>query len=160
MVGGEMNDYVSKETVTYKEPPLKFETGTPPVAEAIGLAGAINYLNTIGFDAMHHHVSKLKADALEKMQAIQDLEIYNPNSSGATILFNIKGVHPHDAVTALDEHHVALRAGHHCAQLVMQWLGVSSTLRASFYLYNTLEDVNHLIEGLNATIAFFKDVDV
>ena len=160
MVGGEMNDYVSKDTVTYKDPPLKFETGTPPIAEAIGLARAITYMENLGFEATHQHVLSLKTLALKQMHAMNDIEIYNPNSSGTTILFNIKGVHPHDAVTALDEHHVAIRAGHHCAQLVMQWLDVSSTLRASFYIYNSIDDVNHLINGLEETIEFFKDVDV
>lgn len=155
-LGGEMNDFITKETLTYKELPYKFETGTPPIAEAIGLGAAIDYLNTIGYDTIHAHTQALKQKALQLMKQRADIHIYNPESDGSIILFNIEGVHPHDAVTAFDEHHVAIRAGHHCAQLLMKWLEVSATLRASFYIYNTEEDVDAFIEALDEAINFFK----
>jgi cysteine desulfurase / selenocysteine lyase len=155
-LGGEMNDSVTKDAHTYKELPYKFETGTPPIAEAIGLGAAVDYLNTIGYDTIHTHTQSLKQKALEALKKREDVKIYNLNSEGSIILFNIDGVHPHDAVTAFDEHHVAIRAGHHCAQLLMRWLEVPATLRASFYLYNTEEDVDAFIKALDEAITFFK----
>ena len=155
-LGGEMNDSVTKDTHTYKELPYKFETGTPPIAEAIGLGAAVDYLNTIGYDTIHTHTQTLKQKALEALIKREDVNIYNLSSEGSIILFNIDGVHPHDAVTAFDEHHVAIRAGHHCAQLLMKWLEVPATLRASFYIYNTEEDVDAFIKALDEAIIFFK----
>ena len=155
-LGGEMNDSVTKESHTYKELPYKFETGTPPVAEAIGLAAAVDYIDSIGYETIHSHTQKLKLKALDALNKRKDVIVYNPDSLGSTILFNIEGVHPHDAVTAFDEHHVAIRAGHHCAQLLMRWLNVPATLRASFYIYNTEEDVEVFIKALDEATAFFK----
>ena len=155
-LGGEMNDFITKETLTYKELPYKFETGTPPIAEAIGLGAAVDYLNSIGYDTIHTHTQSLKQKALEALKKREDVKIYNLNSEGSIILFNFDGVHPHDAVTAFDEHHVAIRAGHHCAQLLMRWLEVPATLRASFYLYNTEEDIDAFIKALDEAITFFK----
>jgi cysteine desulfurase/selenocysteine lyase len=155
-VGGEMNDFVTKESVTYKEPPQKFETGTPPIAEAIGLGAAIDYIESIGYPVIHQHTQALKQKAIKEFQKRPEVKIYNADSPGSMILFNIEGVHPHDAVTAFDQYHVAIRAGHHCAQLLMKWLKVPATLRASFYLYNTEEDVEALVKGLDEAIAFFK----
>ena len=157
-VGGEMNDFVTKESVTFKEPPHKFETGTPPIAEAIGLGAAIDYIESIGYPVIHQHTQTLKQKAIQEFQKRPEVKIYNADSPGSMILFNIEGIHPHDAVTAFDEHHVAIRAGHHCAQLLMKWLDVPATLRASFYVYNTEADVEALLKGLDEAIAFFKGV--
>ena len=155
-LGGEMNDLVTKETVTFKDSPEKFETGTPPIAEAIGLSAAVDYIEKKTYEAMHETTTSLKKEALEKMKALDGIHIYNPNSQGSIILFNIEGVHPHDAASGFDEYHVALRAGHHCAQLVMQWLDVTATLRASFHAYNTKEDVDMLIKAITEVRDFFN----
>ncbi len=156
--GGEMNDYVSKESVSYKDAPYRFETGTPPIAEALGLAQAVHYLQTIGFEALEAHEKALRAYTLEALLKIPGVTIYNPDAPTGIIHFNLDGVHPHDAVSAFDEHDVAVRAGHHCAQLMMQWLNVPATLRASFYLYNDFEDCDRFIASVKAAQAFFAGV--
>ena len=155
-LGGEMNDSVTKESHTFKELPYKFETGTPPIAEAIGLGAAVDYIQSIGYETIHSHTQALKQKALTALKQRPDVKVYNENSLGSIILFNIEGVHPHDAVTAFDEYHVAIRAGHHCAQLLMRWLKVPATLRASFYIYNTEEDVDVFIKACDEAIQFFK----
>jgi cysteine desulfurase/selenocysteine lyase len=155
-LGGEMNDLVTKETVTFKDPPDKFETGTPPIAEAIGLHKAIEYIESIGLEKLHQLTSTVKTYALEQMKALEGITIYNQTSLGPIILFNIDGVHPHDAASGFDEYNVALRAGHHCAQLMMHWLNVNATLRASFHAYNTKEDVDVLIQAIKSVRDFFQ----
>lgn len=156
--GGDMIDLVEKYDATYQDPPLKFETGTPPIAGAIGLGAAIDYLNDIGLDNIHRHEQTLVQYAVKKMEQIEGVTVYNPTSDTGVISFNIDRVHPHDAVTIFDEHNIAMRAGHHCAQLVTQFLGVISTLRISFYLYNTLEDVDTFINALQEAVTFFSSV--
>jgi len=156
--GGDMIDEVNKTHSTYKNPPYKFETGTPPIAEVIGLSEAINYLKAIGFDAIHSHETELTKQAIEGLKAIEGIEVYNPTTDTGIITFNLTGVHPHDAVSYFDEDNIALRAGHHCAQLLMKYLDVAATLRASFYLYNTTEDVQRFIKNVKAAREFFTEV--
>lgn len=156
--GGDMIDFVGLHESTWTDLPTKFEAGTPLIAQAIGLKAAIEYLERIGFDTIHEHEAEITAYAYDRMSEIDGIEIYGPDKDkrAGIITFNLKDVHPHDVATALDTEGVAVRAGHHCAQPLMKWLNVSSTARASFYIYNTKEDVDQLIEGLKQTKEFFS----
>lgn len=156
--GGDMIDFVGLHESTWTDLPTKFEAGTPLIAQAIGLKAAIDYLEAIGFDAIHAHEAEITTYAYDKMSEIEGIDIYGPDKDkrAGIITFNLKDVHPHDVATALDTEGVAVRAGHHCAQPLMKWLNVSSTARASFYIYNTKEDVDQLIEGLKQTKEFFS----
>ncbi len=156
--GGDMNDNVEKYTASWKDSPYKFETGTPPIAEAIGLGSAIDYILNIGLDNILKHEKELKDYTVNRMKKIDDIEIYNESSETGIISFNINGVHPHDAITFFDGDNICMRAGHHCAQLVIRWLDVIATLRVSFYLYNTKEDCDTFIESLQNARDFFKSV--
>jgi cysteine desulfurase/selenocysteine lyase len=159
--GGEMIDFVGLYESTWKELPWKFEGGTPIIAGAIGLGAAIDFLQEIGLDNILEHEHKLAAYALEKMSTIEGLAIYGPKEAekrAGVITFNLSDVHPHDVATVLDAEGIAVRAGHHCAQPLMKWLDVSATARASFYLYNTEEDIDKLVEGLVKTKEYFSDV--
>jgi cysteine desulfurase/selenocysteine lyase len=156
--GGDMNDYVEKYDVEVKDVPYKFETGTPPIAEAIGLSEAVDYLNTIGLETIHKHENQLKNLAIDALKKIEGITIYNPSTESGIINFNLDGVHPHDAVSFFDQDHIALRAGHHCAQLVVKWLQVPATLRASFYLYNTYDDVMKFVDSVKRARKFFSEV--
>ena len=159
--GGEMIDFVGLHESTWKELPWKFEGGTPIIAGAIGLGAAIDFLQEIGLDNILEHEHKLAAYALEKMSTIEGLTIYGPTEAekrAGVITFNLSDVHPHDVATVLDAEGIAVRAGHHCAQPLMKWLNVSATARASFYLYNTEEDIDKLVEGLAKTKEYFSDV--
>ncbi|MEH7108460.1 cysteine desulfurase [Bacillus sp. JJ1764] len=159
--GGEMIDFVQLYESTWKELPWKFEGGTPIIAGAIGLGAAIDFLNEIGLDQIAEHEHKLAAYALDKMSSIEGITIYGPldaTKRGGLVTFNINDVHPHDVATVLDAEGIAVRAGHHCAQPLMKWLNVSATARASFYLYNTEEDIDKLVEGLVKTKEYFSDV--
>lgn len=159
--GGEMIDFVGLQESTWKELPWKFEAGTPIIAGAIGLGAAIDFLEEIGMDQILEHEHKLAAYAMEKMSAIDGLRIYgptDPNQRVGVVTFNLDDVHPHDVATVLDAEGIAIRAGHHCAQPLMKWLDVSATARASFYLYNTEEDIDRLVEGLVKTKEYFTDV--
>jgi cysteine desulfurase / selenocysteine lyase len=159
--GGEMIDFVGLYESTWKELPWKFEGGTPIIAGAIGLGAAIDFLQEIGLDNILEHEHKLAAYALEKMSTIEGLTIYGPAEAekrAGVITFNLSDVHPHDVATVLDAEGIAVRAGHHCAQPLMKWLDVSATARASFYLYNTEEDIDKLVEGLAKTKEYFSDV--
>ncbi len=156
--GGDMIDEVHKDNSTYKASPYKFETGTPPIAQAIGMRPAIEYLQTIGFDQIETHERFLTEKAVQGLRAIDGVTIYNPTTETGIINFNLDGVHPHDAVSFFDEDNIALRAGHHCAQLLMKYLDVAATLRATFYLYNTDEDVERFIHSVKAARKFFTDV--
>ena len=156
--GGDMIDFVSKYDATWADLPTKFEAGTPIIAQAIGLAEAIRYIENIGFDAIHQHEKELTEYAYEQLSSIEGLEIYGPPKErrAGVITFNLADIHPHDVATAVDTEGVAVRAGHHCAQPLMKWLNVSSTARASFYIYNTKEDVDQLVEALKQTKEFFS----
>jgi cysteine desulfurase/selenocysteine lyase len=154
--GGDMNDYVEMFSVTFKEAPFKFETGTPPIAEVIGLKEAIHYLEELGMDNIQEYVRQLALYALGKLPKIEGVTVYNPKADTGIIAFNIDGVHPHDAATNFDEQQIALRAGHHCAQLVSRWIGCSGTLRATIFIYNTKEDIDKFIDAVINTRDFFK----
>ncbi|MEH7112592.1 cysteine desulfurase [Neobacillus niacini] len=159
--GGEMIDFVHLQESTWKELPWKFEAGTPIIAGAIGLGAAIDFLNEIGLDNIAEHEHKLAAYALDKMSSVPGMTIYGPLDAAkraGLVTFNISDVHPHDVATVLDAEGIAVRAGHHCAQPLMKWLKASATARASFYLYNTEDDIDKLVEGLVKTKEYFSDV--
>ena len=156
--GGEMIDFVYESHSTWTELPWKFEAGTPNIAGAIALGAAIDYLETIGMDVIHRYEQELVAYVMPKLKAIDGLEIYGPEAveeRSGVIAFNIQDLHPHDLATALDMEGVAVRAGHHCAQPLLHYLGQSSTARASFYIYNTKEDCDKLVDALLKTKEFF-----
>ncbi len=158
MGGGDMINSVTMCESTWNDIPYKFEAGTPKIAQAIGLGAAIDYINSIGIEKIYEYEQSLLRIALDKLKSIDGLEIYGHQNSenGAVISFNLEGVHPHDLAQFLDQDEIAVRAGHHCAQPVMDKLGVSSTIRASFYLYNTEEEIDILCKSLKKTANFFK----
>jgi len=159
--GGEMIDFVGLYESSWKELPWKFEAGTPIIAGAIGLGAAIDFLEEIGLDNITEHEHKLAAYAMERMSTVEGLTIYGPKSAenrAGVITFNIEDVHPHDVATVLDAEGIAVRAGHHCAQPLMKWLNVSATARASFYLYNSEDDVDKFVDGIVKTKEYFSDV--
>lgn len=156
--GGEMIDFVYEQEATWKELPWKFEAGTPNIVGAIGLAAAIDYLDKIGMETVHQYEQELIAYVFPKLQAVEGLTIYGSEDltqRSGVISFNLAGLHPHDVATALDYAGVAVRAGHHCAQPLLSYLGVAATVRASFYLYNTKADCDKLVEALQKTKEFF-----
>ena len=156
--GGEMIDQVTQQTATFKPIPWRFEAGTPNISGAIALGAAIDYLSQFGMRAIAEHEQELAAYAIPKLLAIDGLTLYGPQDRHTGVLaFNLAGIHPHDAATALDLEGVAIRAGHHCAQPLMDYLGVNATLRASFYLYNDQKDVDRLIDAIKATKEFFEN---
>jgi cysteine desulfurase/selenocysteine lyase len=157
--GGEMISKVEKFQTTWADIPWRFEGGTPNIAGAIGLAAAIRYLQAIGLDKIRDHERALTAYALDQLKAIPGLTIYGPQDAaqrGGVIAFTLNGVHPHDLATVLDTQQVAVRAGQHCAQPLMQRLGVVATARASFYLYNGQADVDRLVAAVNEAKEFFQ----
>ncbi|MFD1849370.1 cysteine desulfurase [Oceanobacillus bengalensis] len=156
--GGEMIDFVNLYDSTWKELPWKFEGGTPIIAGAIGLGAAIDFLEDIGMDNILEHDKKLAAYALEQLRTIDGITIYGPEERAGLVTFNLDDVHPHDTATVLDAEGIAVRAGHHCAQPLMKWLDVTATARASFYLYNTEEDIDKLVSGLLKTKEYFGNV--
>ncbi|MCD9022826.1 cysteine desulfurase [Cohnella silvisoli] len=154
--GGEMIDFVELYDSTWKELPWKFEGGTPMIAGAVGLGAAIDFLEQIGLHNIDQHEKKLTRYAMERLSDIEGLTIYGPREERAGLVtFNLGDVHPHDVATVLDTEGIAVRAGHHCCQPLMRWLQVSATARASFYLYNTEQDVDRLAESLVKTKEFF-----
>lgn len=157
--GGEMIDFVNLYDSTWKELPWKFEAGTPNIAGAIGLGAAIDYLSALGMDNIHQYEQDLVNYVLPKLTAIEGLTVYgpqNPAEHTGVVAFNLDGIHPHDVATALDMEGVAVRAGHHCAQPLLQHLQVPATARASFYFYNTKEDADRLVAAILATKEFFQ----
>ncbi|MEM8970501.1 MAG: cysteine desulfurase [Pseudomonadota bacterium] len=148
--GGDMIRTVEKDLVTYNDPPMKFEAGTPNIVQVIGLGAALDYLTGIGMDEIARHETLLRDYAKDRLEAIDCLELYGRSSSkGAIFSFNLNGpAHPHDIATIVDRKGVALRAGHHCAQPLMKHLGVNATCRASFGLYNSIDDVDRLVDSL------------
>jgi cysteine desulfurase/selenocysteine lyase len=153
--GGEMADEVFKDHATFKDAPLRFEAGTPVISGAIGLAAAIRYIEKIGYDEIHNHTIALKNYTLKKLKELKGITIYNETSDISTITFNVDDIHPHDIATMLDQYQVSVRAGHHCAQLVSRFLGVNSTLRVSFHIYNDFNDCDVLVSSLKAAQDFF-----
>jgi cysteine desulfurase/selenocysteine lyase len=156
--GGEMIHFVGRDESTWAEVPHKFEAGTPDIAGAIGMGAAIDFLSDIGMDQVQAHERKLLGYAMDRVGSIAGIRIYGPESldeHSAVVSFTLGDAHPHDISTILDAEGIAIRAGHHCAQLVMKHFGISATARASFYLYNTEEDVDRLVEGLGLVAGIF-----
>lgn len=157
--GGEMIDFVGLQDSTWKELPWKFEAGTPNIAGVIALGAAIDYLESIGLAGIHQYEEELVGYVLPKLQAIEGLTIYgpkDPTQRTGVISFNLENLHPHDVATALDMEGVAVRAGHHCAQPLLKYLGVVATARASFYMYNTKADADRFVQAILATKEFFQ----
>ncbi|MGJ9457512.1 cysteine desulfurase [Oceanobacillus sp. CF4.6] len=153
--GGEMIDFVDLYDSTWKELPWKFEGGTPIIAGAIGLGAAIDFILEVGQENILEHEQELADYAMDQLRTIDGITIYGPEKRAGLVTFNLNDVHPHDTATVLDSFGIAVRAGHHCAQPLMKWLEVSATARASFYLYNTTEDIDRLVEGLLKTKEYF-----
>jgi cysteine desulfurase / selenocysteine lyase len=153
--GGAMIDRVTFEGTTYAPPPGRFEPGTPHITGALGLHAAIDYVDAIGLEAIHAHEAALVALARERLSAINSVRLFGPADSAGIVSFAIEGVHPHDIGTILDEERVAIRAGHHCAQPLMDTLGVPATARASFGVYNSAADVDALARGIERVKRIF-----
>ncbi|MGG0454938.1 cysteine desulfurase SufS [Bacillus mycoides] len=156
--GGEMIDFVDLQESTWKELPWKFEAGTPIIGNAIGLGAAIDFLEEIGLHNIEKHEHELAQYALERLSEVDGVTMYGPKHRAGLVTFNIDDVHPHDVATVLDVEGIAVRAGHHCAQPLMKWLKASSTARASFYLYNTKEEIDTFVESLIKTKEYFTNV--
>ena len=157
LTGGEMIQTVTLEKSTWNDVPWKFEAGTPNIAQAIGLGSAVNYLSEIGMDTIHDHEMAITKYALEKLNEIEELTIFgNPPERGGVVTFNVQNIHPHDLAQLLDRDNVAIRAGHHCAQPIMEKLDVTATARASFYLYNDLDDVDRLVAAVKKSMDFLR----
>jgi cysteine desulfurase / selenocysteine lyase len=157
--GGEMIETVRMEGSTYAPIPHKFEAGTPPIVEAVGLGAAVDYLAHIGMDAVHAHEQAITAYALEGLATVPGLTVLGPSdaaSRGGAISFEIDGVHPHDVAQVLDSQGIAVRAGHHCAKPAHARFGVQSSTRMSSYLYTTPAEIDALVEGLEYTRSYFK----
>jgi cysteine desulfurase/selenocysteine lyase len=153
--GGSMIDRVTFAKTTYAPPPGRFEAGTPHIVGALGLHAAIDYVEAIGLDAIHAHETALVARTREALSQINSVRLYGPEDSAGIVSFTIEGVHPHDIGTILDEERVAIRAGHHCAQPLMEALGVPATARASFGVYNGPADVDALVRGIERVTRIF-----
>ena len=149
--GGDMIEYVTEQDATFAELPFKFEAGTQNVEGAVSLGAAADYLNSVGLDNIEAYEKELTKYALDKLPDIDYVTVYGPGNvedRGGIISFNIKGVHPHDVATVLNSYGVAVRSGHHCAQPLMKYLGIQASSRASFYFYNTYEEIDRFIEGV------------
>jgi len=154
--GGEMIDTVTRDTVTYNEPPHRFEAGTPPIVQAIGLGAAIDYVEGIGREAAQAHEAELTGYALERLGRINSLRLIGTApGKGGIFSFEVKGAHAHDVSTILDRYGIAVRAGTHCAMPLLQRFGVTSTCRASFGLYTGKDDIDALVEGIEKARSFF-----
>ena len=157
--GGGMVNEVTYQDATWRDTPEKFEAGTPNIAGAIGLEAAINYLQSIGMYKIKEHSKKLSEYALQKLQTIPNLTIIGPNSTekrGAVFSFTLSNIHPHDVAEILNQNNIAVRAGHHCAMPLMNILKISGTTRASFYIYNTIEDIDTLIKAIKKVQEVFS----
>lgn len=157
MVGGETILEVFLDRSTFRDPPHRFEPGTPAIAEVAGLAAAIDYLESLGLDAIHAHEEALAAYARKQLSAIPGCVLFGPPTGprGGVACFTLEPIHPHDLATCLDQDAVCIRAGHHCAQPLMRRLGVGATARASFYVYTSTSDIDRMVESLNRTREFF-----
>lgn len=153
--GGSMIDRVTFEKTTYAPAPTRFEAGTPAIVEAIGLAVAIDYVEKIGREAIDAHERKLTLLARDELRRINSVILFGPEDSAGIVSFELQGVHPHDLGTILDEENVAIRAGHHCAQPLMDHLGVPATARASFGIYSDESDIAALVRGIERTMRIF-----
>ncbi len=153
--GGAMIDRVTFDKTTYAPPPQRFEAGTPAIVEAIGFAAACDYVAAIGLDAIERHEASLVRSLRDALRPMNDVTLFGPEDSAGIVSFALEGVHPHDLGTILDEEHVAIRAGHHCAQPLMEHLGVPATARASFGLYSSQDDIDALIRGIERARRIF-----
>jgi cysteine desulfurase / selenocysteine lyase len=158
LTGGSMIEQVFMDHSTFAPPPQRFEAGTPPISQAVGLAAAVEYLKALGMQAVHEHEAVLTAYALERLQELPGIRVVGPRDSrdrGGAISFTVDGIHPHDVGQVLDDRGVAVRVGHHCAWPVCRHFGVPATTRASFYVYNETSDIDALVEGIVAAQEFF-----
>ncbi len=153
--GGSMIDRVTFEKTTYAPTPTRFEAGTPAIIEAIGLHAAIEYVEAIGLESIQAHEAELVRQTRAALRSISSVQLYGPEDAAGIVSFSMEGVHPHDIGTILDEEGVAIRAGHHCAQPLMEHLGVPATARASFGIYNDESDVAALVRGLERVKRIF-----
>ncbi|HWM55826.1 MAG TPA: cysteine desulfurase [Solirubrobacterales bacterium] len=156
--GGSMIRKVTREGTTYADPPARFEAGTPAIAQAIGMASALRWLDGVGMDAVLEHEHRIADYALERLPEVPGLQVFGPPRGAervGPVSFELEGVHAHDVSEILDRHGVAVRAGHHCAQILMDRLGVAATARASFGVYTTAEEIDRLIDGLHDTRKVF-----
>lgn len=159
MAGGDMIKEVFKFHTNYNEVPYKFEAGTPNIADVVGFGAAVEYLEKIGMENIRKHEIYLTEYALESMQSLKYITIYGPMDSkfrGGVISFNIADIHPHDLATIMNDHGIAIRSGHHCAQVLMQRLDVPATSRASFYIYNTKEEIDKFVNAIKEAGRIFK----
>jgi len=146
--GGSMIDTVTFERTTFLDPPARFEAGTPHIVGAVGLQAAVKWVEQLSLDAIHAHECALVAEAHAALRAIPGVTLYGPEDSAGIVSFNVDGVHPHDTATILDDAGVAVRAGHHCAQPLMRWLGIEATARASFAAHSDSSDIEALVKGI------------
>ena len=146
--GGSMIDKVTFEGTTYLDPPARFEAGTPHIVGAVGLHAAVDWVEKLSLDSIHAHECALVAEARDALRSIPGVTIYGPEDSAGIVSFNVDGVHPHDTATILDDAAVAVRAGHHCAQPLMRWLGLEATARASFAAHSDSSDIEALVRGI------------
>ena len=159
LTGGDMIEYVYEQETTYAPIPNKFEAGTQNVEGVIGLGAAIDYIENIGYENIQAIEKEVVDYAIQEMSKLDFVELYctpNRENHSSVVSFNIKGVHPHDVASILDSYNVCVRSGNHCAQPLMRYLGIDSTCRASFYIYNNKEDVDKLINALNKANDMFK----
>ena len=159
LMGGDMIEYVYEQDTTFAPLPNKFEAGTQNVEGVIGLGAAIDYIENLGYDKIQEIEKEILSYAREELSKLDFLDLYitpNENNHSSVISFNIKGIHPHDVASILDSEGVCVRSGNHCAQPLMRFLGIDSTCRASFYIYNTKEDVDKLVSALNKAYDMFK----
>jgi cysteine desulfurase/selenocysteine lyase len=158
--GGEMISLVRQDESTWADIPHKFEAGTPNIADVIAFGAAFDYLAALGMPAIRRHEMDITGYAIEALSSFEGLTIHGPRrleDRGGAVSFAVPGIHPHDISTIVDSHGVAIRAGHHCAQLLMRRLGVPATNRASFAIYNTTDDVDVLVDALHHAIKVFAD---
>ena len=159
LMGGDMIEYVYEQETTFAPLPNKFEAGTQNIEGVIGLGAAIDYIENIGYENIQKIEKEIVEYAKQELSKLDYLELYmtpNSNNHSGVISFNIKGIHPHDVASILDSKGICIRSGNHCAQPLMRFLGIDSTCRASFYFYNTKDDVDRLVEGLNKAYEMFK----
>ena len=159
LFGGDMIEYVYEQETTFAPVPAKFEAGTQNVEGAVGLEAAINYLNEIGMENVQKIEENIIKYALEELTKLDFITVYGPREiekKAGVISFNVNGVHPHDVASVLDNNNVCIRSGNHCAQPLLKYMNLESTCRASFYIYNTKEDVDKLIDALKKTPEIFK----
>jgi cysteine desulfurase/selenocysteine lyase len=162
MTGGEMVLEVTYEKASWADLPMKFEAGTPNIADAVALGAAVDYLENLGMDNVHQYEQELTSYALKKFSEVEALgiDLFGPrdtNNRGGILSFTTAEVHPHDLGTILDRMGIAVRTGHHCAMPLIRSLGVAATARASFYIYNTIEEIDALIEGITEALRYFRD---